>query len=77
MNGKEVQGGKEIWGHSDPTITGLTKALSLGGNSTIMWYIIIDFIYLAHFYVQLGFPGGSVVKNPPPMLEMQIRSLGW
>ena len=23
-----------------------------------------------------GFPGGSVVKNPPAMQEMQVRSLG-
>ena len=25
----------------------------------------------------LGFPGGSVVKNPPVMQETQVRSLGW
>ena len=25
----------------------------------------------------LGFPGGSVVKNPPAMQEMQVLSLGW
>ena len=24
----------------------------------------------------LGFPGGSVVKNPPTMQETQVRSLG-
>ena len=24
----------------------------------------------------LGFPGDSVVKNPPAMQEMQVRSLG-
>ena len=23
------------------------------------------------------FPGGSVVKNPPAMQEMQVQSLGW
>ena len=23
-----------------------------------------------------GFPGGSVVKNPPAMQEMRVRSLG-
>ena len=30
--------------------------------------------------VQWGFPGGSVVKDPPAMQrskEMQVRSLGW
>ena len=24
-----------------------------------------------------GFPGGSVVKNPPAMQESPVRSLGW
>ena len=24
-----------------------------------------------------GFPGGSVVKNPPAMRERQVQSLGW
>ena len=24
-----------------------------------------------------GFPGGSLVKNPPAKQETQIRSLGW
>ena len=24
-----------------------------------------------------GFPGGSVVKNPPAMQETWVRSLGW
>ena len=25
----------------------------------------------------LGFPGGSVVKNPPSKQETRVRSLGW
>ena len=25
----------------------------------------------------MGFPGGSVVQNPPVMQEMWVRSLGW
>ena len=25
----------------------------------------------------LGFPGGSVVKNPPTVQETQVQSLGW
>ena len=25
----------------------------------------------------LGFPGGSVVKNPPVKREMRVQSLGW
>ena len=28
------------------------------------------------FLKNLGFPGGSVVKNLPAMLEMQVRPLG-
>ena len=24
-----------------------------------------------------GFPGGSVVKNPPAVQETEVRSLGW
>ena len=24
-----------------------------------------------------SFPGGSVVKNPPPVWETQVQSLGW
>ena len=29
------------------------------------------------FRTALGFPGGSVVKNPPAIQEMQVRSLDW
>ena len=25
----------------------------------------------------LGFPGGSLVKNSPPMQEMWVQTLGW
>ena len=27
--------------------------------------------------IQLGFPGGSVVKNPPAKQEMWVQFLGW
>ena len=27
--------------------------------------------------IALGFPGGSVVKNPPPMQKTWVQSLGW
>ena len=27
--------------------------------------------------IQLGFPGGSVVKNPPDKQEMRVQLLGW
>ena len=29
------------------------------------------------FLKSLGLPGGSVIKNPPAILEMRIQSLGW
>ena len=29
------------------------------------------------FIVYWGFPGGSAVKNPSAMQEMQVQSLGW
>ena len=34
--------------------------------------------FLDYHYVStdLSFPGGSVVKNPPVMQEMQVRTLG-
>ena len=32
--------------------------------------------YLLNGEKYLGFPGGSMVKNPPIMQEMQVRSLG-
>ena len=33
-------------------------------------------IYRALFKT-MGFPGGSVVKNPPAKQETQVQSLGW
>ena len=27
--------------------------------------------------IVLGFPGGTVVKNPPAVQETQVQSLGW
>ena len=35
------------------------------------------YIFITFLYYILGFPGGTVVKNPSAKLEMQIRSLGW
>ena len=29
------------------------------------------------YNVEWGFPGGSVVRNPPDKQEMWVRSLGW
>ena len=36
-----------------------------------MWNIFIIIIN------NVGFPGGSVVKNPPAKQKMQVRSLDW
>ena len=32
--------------------------------------------FLVNIYEVLGFPGGSVVKNPPANAEIQVQSLG-
>ena len=35
-------------------------------------------LYLAaYIFYLMGFPGGSVVKNPTAKQEMQVQSLGW
>ena len=35
------------------------------------------YVYLTIcLYVLQGFPGGTVVKNPPAMQEIQVQSLG-
>ena len=31
----------------------------------------------ANSYFTMGFPGGSVVKNPPAKQEIRVRSLSW
>ena len=33
--------------------------------------------YGSHMVRSTGFPGGSVVKNPPSIQEMRVRSLDW
>ena len=33
-------------------------------------------VYLIRFYYTTGFPGGSVVRNPPAKQQMRVRSLG-
>ena len=38
------------------------------------------YLYIKSTYHQInlmGFPGGSVVKNPPAMQETRVQSLGW
>ena len=37
------------------------------------------YYYRLHFtiFLRLGFPSGSMVKNPPAMQELQVQSLGW
>ena len=41
---------------------------------------IRDFLIKKNFFITticLGFPGSSVVKNPPAMQETWVQSLGW
>ena len=44
-------------------------------TNTIPFNLLLFYLYLrVHF---MGFPGDSVVKNPPAIQETQVRSLGW
>ena len=48
-------------------------------ESVIYTHVCVYTFTNIHTYI-LGFPGGSVVKNPPAVQEMQevlVRSLGW
>ena len=42
-------------------------------NKLISKYYLI----FKNLFFTLGFPGGSVVKNPPLMWEAWVQSLGW
>ena len=39
--------------------------------------LIFNFFFLLSMFIIVGFPGGSVVKNLPAMLEIWVQSLGW
>ena len=38
---------------------------------------VMSLLYTMLSRFDIGFPGGSVVKNPPAMWETWVRSLGW
>ena len=33
--------------------------------------------FVTSYYISMGFPGGSVVKNPSAKQETWVQSLGW
>jgi len=39
-------------------------------------YILLDIVSFL-VLIEPGFPGGSIIKNPPAMQEMRIQSLDW
>ena len=45
--------------------------ISLYSDSYDVW------LQRANSYFTMGFPGGSVVKNPPAKQEIRVRSLSW
>ena len=49
----------------------------VGHNWSNLTHSIPLYIFITFLYYILGFPGGTVVKNPSANLEMQVRSLGW
>ena len=42
----------------------------------VKWYLIMVLIGIALVTNYRGFPGGSVVKNPPAKQEIRVQSLG-
>ena len=41
-------------------------------------YILLDIVsFLVLIESVVGFPGSSIIKNPPAMQEMRIQSLDW
>ena len=48
---------------------------SLQRDVDINTLIYIDVLY-NRVFLSLGFPGGTAVKNPPVVQEMQVQSLG-
>ena len=37
----------------------------------------LNYFFFQSVFLIRGFPGGSVIKNPPAVWETRIRSLGW
>ena len=46
---------------------------AIASSANVLYHFLI---YLSTIYI-LGFPGGSMVKNPPPVQETWVQSLGW
>ena len=59
-------GDEEIWNAKEPLM------VFIRGNTTTPLKAIV-MLYLLY----LGFPGGSVVKNPPANAGTEVGSLGW
>ena len=41
----------------------------------VLWCLTFVLIYISLIHI-MGFPGGSVIKNPPPMQQMWVWPLG-
>ena len=57
----------------------LMKTNTVNHNFWLLWpyfYIFALLVFFNWSVVNLGFPGGSVVKNPPAIPETWVRSLG-
>ena len=58
---------------------GTLEWVAISFSSAWKWKVkvIVKLITIRHQNPFLGFPGGSVVKNPPAMQETQVWYLGW
>ena len=43
----------------------------------VVAHVGISLLFKLESYFTVGFPGGSVLKDPPANAEMQVASLGW
>ena len=54
----------------------VTMILRIQNRNYLYTNLIFNFFFLLSMFIIVGFPGGSVVKNLPAMLEIWVQSLG-
>ena len=82
--GRNVSEGRVKWERKrrDPSAGRTAASIRNGEQDSLAGIQGISLALIAKcrvnkLFYQLGFPGGSVVKNPPAIQEAQVQSLGW
>ena len=55
----------------------IKSLVGLGSCCYTCWYNLLIIVGFGFLKILKGIPGGSVVKNPPAVLETWVPSLGW